>query len=57
MLPDLGKVIAADQKAQATVAQARTGEIAAATARQVQELTGKGRARQAGGVAPLVSRC
>ncbi|MCJ7818326.1 MAG: hypothetical protein MUP25_00745 [Syntrophales bacterium] len=99
MLPDLAKIIAADQAGQETMAQAqqealalkrqaedrvkesqaqlqddlarvrqnaqteilaaaeaRAAEIAAATARQVQDLSDQGKARQEAAVAALVAR-
>ena len=99
MLPDLAKIIAADQAGQETIAQAqqealalkrqaearvresqaqlqddlarvrenaqteilaaaeaRAAEIAAATARQVQDLSDQGKARQEAAVAALVAR-
>jgi hypothetical protein len=99
MLPDLAKIIAADQTGQETMAQAqqealalkrqaearvresqaqlqddlarvrenaqteilaaaeaRAAEIAAATARQVQDLSDQGKARQEAAVAALVAR-
>ena len=85
MLPDLAKIIAADQAGQETLAQAQqealalkrqaearvkesqsqlqddlarasAAGIAAATERQVQDLTDQGKARQEEAVAALVAR-
>jgi hypothetical protein len=53
---DLARVRQAAQTEILAAAEARAAEIAAATARQVQNLTDQGQARQEEAVAALVSR-
>jgi hypothetical protein len=53
---DLARVRQATQTEILAAAEARAAEIAAATARQVQDLTDQAKARQAEVVAALVSR-
>ena len=53
---DLGRVRQAAQTEILAAAEARAAEIAAATERQLQVLTGQGKARQAEAVAAVVAR-